>query len=182
LLSEGFDHFIAETQELSYDQGELLDIIETSDDIRIEGASATSPRYLIDFDVSGATRTMGSLWQEFLGSITSGITIEGNHPNNPVVKHLISSAPSEPPLFSAVMFLSCSVRSAVSPQSQEPGQSEDTMLLAQVMERKALDLIDSAEPSLYANAPAAFNSLLNSLSVLFALCAAYIAQGKGENS
>lgn len=69
-----------------------------------------SQRHLLDFDYSGQQSIQQLLWSDFLARVLPGLILSGNHPNNPVVTFITSYAPTEPPLFSAVMFLTYSIQ------------------------------------------------------------------------
>ncbi|CAI7671796.1 unnamed protein product [Penicillium crustosum] len=126
------------------------------------------------------------LWQEFIQSIAPGICIEDHEHNNQVTKYFASNAASWPSLFSAIIFLSYSVKSNWTIQHPLFVNMTEVTTAAVRMEQQAVSYIGdvmsresgqstSNETQSSPNNP---THRLTTLSTLIALCSAYIA---GEN-
>jgi Fungal specific transcription factor domain len=141
-----------------------------------------SKKRLKDVEISGKSYTISSLWTEFVSSINKAITLGGIFPNNPVVTFLASTAPTSPPLFSAVIYLSCSIRSSLRLRNGNGnvGQGPESTMLGQEMEQHALQYIDVASTRLLQDKSQSKKGRLLLLSILVTLCSAYIAQGNRD--
>ncbi|CAI7587136.1 unnamed protein product [Penicillium viridicatum] len=125
------------------------------------------------------------LWQEFIQSIAPGISIDSHEHNNQVTKYFASNATNWPPLFSAIIFLSYSVKSNWTIQHPLFVNMTEVTTAAIRMEQQAVSYIGdvmscesdqstSHETQSSPNNPA---HRLTTLSTLIALCSAYIAEG-----
>ncbi|KAL3473271.1 fungal-specific transcription factor domain-containing protein [Aspergillus californicus] len=111
------------------------------------------------------------LWQEFIQSIAPGITIDNQQQNNQVTKYFASNAAGRPSLFSAIIFLSYSIRSNWMIQYPALIDMTEVTTAALKMEQQAVSYISDvmsrdADQSTHR---------LTTLSTLVVLCSAYIA-------
>ncbi|CAI7654530.1 unnamed protein product [Penicillium bialowiezense] len=119
------------------------------------------------------------LWQEFVQSIAPGISIDNQQHENQVTKYFASYAEGRPPLFSALIFLSYSIK--LNWMLQQPVTIDMTEITATGlnMEEQAVSYIsdvmscDSAQFT--GNEESQPSHQLTTLATLVALCSAYIA-------
>ncbi|KAL2814086.1 hypothetical protein BDW59DRAFT_154508 [Aspergillus cavernicola] len=123
------------------------------------------------------------LWQEFIQSIAPGITIDNRQDNNQVTKYFASNAAGRPSLFSAIIFLSYSIKSNWMIQHPMLIDMTEVTTTALKMEQQAVSYIgdvmsrDADQPTGHEAQTSSKQSThrLTTLATLVALCSAYIA-------
>lgn len=123
------------------------------------------------------------LWQEFNQSIAPGIIIDNRQQNNLVTKYFTSNAAGRPSLFSAIIFLSYSIKLNWIIQRPLLIDMADVTTAALKMEQQAISYIrdvmsrDADQPTgpqVQESSKMSPNQMIT-LSTLVALCFAYIA-------
>lgn len=119
------------------------------------------------------------LWQEFVQSIAPGISIDNQQHENQVTKYFASYAEGRPPLFSALIFLSYSIKLNWMLQQPVPIDMTEITATGLNMEEQAVsyisDIISCDSAQFTGNEASQPSHQLTTLATLVALCSAYIA-------
>ncbi|KAI9035754.1 uncharacterized protein KD926_002943 [Aspergillus affinis] len=147
--------------------------------LEMEDASAFPEFVASNLQLTEVLSPVPYLWQEFLGCVIPGITLDGKDPDNQVARHLASKAPGIPSLYSALLFLSHSVQSNWVESSQARSDWNDVAATAYIMEQEAFSYVSKA--ILRASTILVTqNQHMILLSILVTLCSAYIARDNME--
>jgi hypothetical protein len=157
----------------------LRSAIATEQALQMENASACPDSLAWNSQLTEVLSPVSYLWQELLGYVIPGITLDGKDPNNQVARHLASKAPGVPSLYSALLFLSHSVQSNWVDNSQAPSDRSEVAATANIMEQEAFSYVSKAilrASTIHLTQ----NQHIILLSTLVSLCSAYIARDNME--